>query len=47
LDAIEGSESFLPDLPIIALPVRAPYLRVRSGIVTVPSESIVALVIPE
>lgn len=45
-EAFESARSALPGVPLVGFPVRSPYLRVRSGIVTVVSESIVALVMP-
>ena len=45
-EAFVSAQSAVPGVPIIGLPVRAPYLRVRSGIVTVAPEAVIALVVP-
>ncbi len=47
LEAFKDAEAVLPDLPMIAIPVRAASLRVRSGIVTVANQATIAIVIPE
>jgi hypothetical protein len=46
VEAFVSARSSVPSVPIIGIPVRSPYLRVRSGIVTVAPEAVVALVVP-
>jgi hypothetical protein len=46
-EAFEAAHTIVPGIPLVGFPVRSPYLRVRSGIVTVVSDAVVALVIPE